>query len=160
VVKAYTTRVGAGPFPTELADATGDGLRERGSEFGATTGRPRRCGWFDAVAARFSAAINGVNELAITKLDVLRGVDPIRICVAYEIDGRETRTFPAQAAKVAAARPICEEMAGWHGETAAGESADSLCPEAAAYVRMLCDLTGAPARIISVGSQRSQTLAR
>ena len=152
VLKAYTTRVGAGPFPTELDDETGSRLRERGGEFGATTGRPRRCGWFDAVAARYSAMINGVDELAITKLDVLEGIDPIRICVAYEIDGRQTETFPAQADRLAGARPVYEEMPGWQ--------AGGLCPDAAAYVDRLCELVGAPAKVISIGSERGQTFVR
>jgi len=155
VLKTYTTRVGAGPFPTELDDETGLLLRERGGEFGATTGRPRRCGWFDVVAARFSAKINGVDELALTKLDVLAGMDPIKICVAYEINGRRTEAFPARAAALAAARPVYEEMPGWRGETAPG---GRLCPEAAAYVDKLCEVTGAPARIISVGRKRSETI--
>jgi len=159
VLKAYTTRVGTGPLPTELNDETGERLRERGREFGATTGRPRRCGWFDAVAARYTAAVNGVDELAVTKLDVLEGTDPVRICVAYEIDGRQVETFPAQATALAAARPVYIEMPGWHGKTAKDDSSDSLCPEAAAYVEKLCELVGAPARIISVGSERGQTLA-
>jgi len=158
VLKAYTTRVGAGPFPSELEDGIGAQLRERGGEFGATTGRPRRCGWFDAVAARYSAMINGVDELAITKLDVLEGIDPLEICVAYEVNGQRTDAFPAHADTLAAARPVYEEMPGWHGETAADDSADSLCPEAAAYVQALCELVRTPARIISVGSERSQTL--
>jgi len=158
VLKAYITRVGAGPFPTEQDDETGAELRKRGDEFGATTGRPRRCGWFDAVAARYSAMINGVDELAITKLDVLQGLDPLKICVAYEIDGRRVESFPAQAEQLAAAQPVYEEMPGWHGDTAQGESLADLCPEAVAYVRRLCDLTGAPAKVISIGSGRDQTL--
>ncbi len=158
VLKAYTTRVGAGPFPTELHDEIGVRMRERGREFGATTGRPRRCGWFDAVAARYSALINGVDELAITKLDVLDGLDPLKICVAYEINGDQTETFPARAAVLAAAKPVYMEMPGWKAGAAAGGPAGGLCPEAAAYVRRLCDLVGAPARIVSVGSERGQTL--
>ena len=155
VLKTYTTRVGAGPFPTELDDETGLLLRERGGEFGATTGRPRRCGWFDVVAARFSARINGVDELALTKLDVLAGMDPIRICIAYEINGHRTETFPAQVAALASARPVYDEMPGWRGETAPG---GRLCPEATAYIDRLCEATGAPARIISVGRKRSETI--
>ncbi len=159
VLKAYTTRVGTGPFPTELNDEIGGRLRERGREFGATTGRPRRCGWFDAVATRYTSMINGVDELAVTKLDVLEGIDPLKICVAYEIDGRQVETFPARASALAAAQPVYIEMPGWHGETAKDNSTDSLCPEAAAYVEKLCELVGAPARIISIGSERGQTLA-
>ncbi len=154
VLKAYPTRVGAGPFPTELRDDIGTRMRERGGEFGSTTGRPRRCGWFDAVAARYSALVNGVDELAITKLDVLDGLDPLRICIAYEIDGDRTETFPSRAAALAAAKPVYVEMPGWK----AGATAGGLCPEAATYVRRLCDLVGAPARILSIGSERGQTL--
>lgn len=159
VYKAYLTRVGNGPMPTELMDATGEELREKGQEYGATTGRPRRCGWFDAVATRYTSMINGVDELAVTKLDVLEGIDPLKICVAYEIDGRQVETFPARASALAAAQPVYIEMPGWHGETAKDNSTDSLCPEAAAYVEKLCELVGAPARIISIGSERGQTLA-
>ncbi len=160
VLKAYTTRVGSGPFPTEQDNETGARLRERGGEFGATTGRPRRCGWFDAVAARYSAIVNGVDALAVTKLDVLEGMDPIRICVAYEIDGCRVEAFPAQAERLAAAQPVYEEMPGWHGATATNESIEALCPEAAAYVARLCELVGAGAKIVSIGSERGQTLER
>jgi adenylosuccinate synthase len=155
VLKAYTTRVGAGPFPSELEDATGERLRESGGEFGATTGRPRRCGWFDAVAARTSARINGVDHIALTKLDVLDGMNPLKICVAYEIDGREVTAFPAQVQAVAKATPVYEEMPGWSGEAAPD---GVLCPEALNYVRRLCQLVGAPAMLVSVGSERDQTI--
>ena len=160
ILKAYTTRVGAGPFPTELEDEIGARLRERGHEFGATTGRPRRCGWFDAVAARYSTMINGTDELAITKLDVLDGINPLKICVAYEIDGRRTETFPAQIDKLAAAKPVYEEIAGWDGRSTSDDSAGGLCPEAEAYIARISFLAGAPATIISVGSERDQTLTR
>ena len=160
ILKAYTTRVGAGPFPTELEDEIGARLRERGHEFGATTGRPRRCGWFDAVAARYSTMINGTDELAITKLDVLDGINPLKICVAYEIDGRRTETFPAQIDKLAAAKPVYEEIAGWDGSSTSDDSAGGLCPEAEAYIARISFLAGAPATIISVGSERDQTLTR
>jgi adenylosuccinate synthase len=155
VLKAYTTRVGSGPFPTELSDAVGEELRERGGEFGATTGRPRRCGWFDAVAARLSTRINGVDALAITKLDVLGGIDTLKICTAYEIDGREVTAFPAQVETLAKARPVYIEMPGWPGEAAPD---GVLHPAAAAYVNKLCDLLGVPAMLVSVGSERDQTL--
>ncbi|MFW6107568.1 MAG: adenylosuccinate synthase [bacterium] len=158
VLKAYTTRVGGGPFPTELDNELGEQLRERGGEYGATTQRPRRCGWFDAVAARYTAMLNGIDELAITKLDVLRGMDPVRICVAYEVEGRRTESFPARADQLAAARPVYEEMPGWQTETATGDTLDSLCPEAAAYVRRLSELADAPVKIVSVGSKRSETV--
>ena len=156
VLKAYNTRVGAGPFPTELTDNIGEQMRQRGGEFGATTGRPRRCGWFDAVAARYSAIINGVDSLAITKLDVLEGLDPLRVCVAYEIDGKTIETFPAGAAKLAIAKPVYIELPGWQ-KTADDDG--ELNENAANYVQKLCDLVGAPAHIISVGSERGQTLS-
>lgn len=156
VLKAYNTRVGSGPFPTELTDNLGEQIRQRGGEFGATTGRPRRCGWFDAVAARYSAILNGVDSLAITKLDVLEGIDPLRVCVAYEIDGKTVETFPADVAKLAAAKPVYVELPGWQ-KTAGGEG--ELSENAASYVQKLSNLVGAPAQIISVGSERDQTLS-
>jgi len=156
VLKAYTTRVGAGPFPTELEDELGERMRARGDEFGATTRRPRRCGWFDGVAARYSALTNGVHELAVTKLDVLEGIDPLKVCVAYEIDGRRAETLPASTTALAAAQPVYEELPGWGGPTAS--EARELCPEASAYVDRLCDLVGARAAIVSVGSEREQTI--
>lgn len=155
VLKAYCTRVGAGPFPTELNDELGRRMQERGGEFGATTGRPRRCGWFDAVAARYSQMVNGIDAIALTKLDVLEGIHPLKICVAYEIDGRRVESFPALSSKLDRAKPIYEEMPGWQKT---GNSAANLAPEASAYVKRLCDLTGAPAKIISIGSERSQTI--
>ncbi len=158
VLKTYTTRVGAGPFPTELDDELGEHIRQQGGEFGATTGRPRRCGWFDAVAARYSAWLNGVTELALTKLDVLEGIDPLKICVAYEIDGRETEVFPARTDQLAAAVPVYEEMPGWQEATATGDTFDTLCPQAADYVNKLTELVDAPAKIVSVGSDRAQTI--
>ena len=160
IIKAYTTRVGSGPFPTELDEEIGALLRANGNEFGATTGRPRRCGWFDAVAARYSAMINGTDALAITKLDVLDGINPLKICVAYEIDGQRTEVFPAQIDKLAAARPVYEEIEGWDGSATSDESASGLCPAAEAYIARISSLTGAPAAIISVGSERDQTLTR
>jgi adenylosuccinate synthase len=160
ILKAYTTRVGSGPFPTELEEEIGALLRANGNEFGATTGRPRRCGWFDAVAARYSTKINGTDEFAITKLDVLDGINPLKICVAYEIDGQRTETFPGQIDKLAAAKPIYEEIAGWDGSSTSDESASGLCPAAEAYIARISSLAGAPATIISVGSDRDQTLTR
>jgi adenylosuccinate synthase len=115
VVKAYTTRVGDGPFPTELKDSFGDALRERGQEFGATTGRPRRCGWFDAVVVRHAVRINGLTRLSLTKLDVLEGVDPIRVCVAYRVDGKVVKDFPASRRAQVEAVPIYKELPGFSG---------------------------------------------
>jgi adenylosuccinate synthase len=158
VVKAYSTRVGEGPFPTELVDATGARLRERGNEFGATTGRPRRCGWFDVVVARYSAMINGIDRWAITKLDVLDGVDPIRVCVAYECNGRRYETVPANIRALQSCRPVYEDIPGWKGTTKDATSFAALPAGAAAYLRRLCALTGVPAGIVSVGPRRESTM--
>jgi adenylosuccinate synthase len=158
VVKAYSTRVGEGPFPTELLDETGARLREKGHEFGATTGRPRRCGWFDAVVARYAAMINGIDRWAITKLDVLDGVDPIRVCVAYECDGRRYDTVPANIRVLERCRPVYEDVPGWTGSTREATSVAGLPAGAAAYIRRLCALTGVPAGILSVGPRRESTM--
>ena len=127
IAKAYTTRVGGGPFPTELRDALGDRLRADGDEYGATTGRPRRCGWFDAVVVRHAVALSGLDGLALTKLDVLTGIDPIRVCVAYEIDGRAPGP-PAEHAAAAgrASTPIYEEMPGWQEDLGDARTLDEL----------------------------------
>ncbi len=130
VAKAYTTRVGLGPFPTELADEAGDAIRERGAEYGTTTGRPRRCGWLDAVQLRYAARVSGLRQLVLTKLDVLSGFDPVRICVAYEIDGRRVDRFPASLYELSRAVPIYEEHPGWSEELTHVASAADL-PDAA-----------------------------
>jgi adenylosuccinate synthase len=157
VVKAYTTRVGEGPFPTELHDATGAALRERGREFGATTGRPRRCGWFDAVVARYAAQINGIDYWAITKLDVLDAADVIRICTAYEADGRRLDTVPASAAVLARCRPVYEDLPGWKASTEQANRYADLPARARAYIERLCALTDVPAGIVSIGPRRDST---
>jgi adenylosuccinate synthase len=158
VVKAYTTRVGEGPFPTELRDDLGMRLRDNGREFGATTGRERRCGWFDAVVTRYSAAINGVHSLAVTKLDVLDAFDTLRIAVAYECDGRRWSTVPGSSRVLARCRPIYEEMPGWRTGTRNVRRLEDLPPAARQYVSRLCELTGAPLGILSVGASRDSTL--
>jgi adenylosuccinate synthase len=158
VVKAYSTRVGEGPFPTELHDATGAKLRETGHEFGATTGRPRRCGWFDVVVARYSAMINGIDTWAITKLDVLDDIDPIRICVAYECDGKVYDTVPANIRVLEGCRPVYEDFPGWTCSTKEATRFSELPRGAQGYVRRLCALTGVPAGILSVGPRRSSTM--
>jgi len=157
VVKAYTTRVGEGPLPTELHDSVGERLRERGREFGATTGRPRRCGWFDAVVARYAAMINGVDFWAVTKLDVLDEVETIRIGVAYECDGRRYDTVPASIHLLERCRPVYEEFPGWMSATSNVTRFEDLPKQARAYVQRLCDLTGVPLGILSVGPQRAST---
>jgi adenylosuccinate synthase len=158
VIKAYTTRVGAGPFPTELNDETGALLRREGGEFGATTGRPRRCGWFDAVVARYSAMINGVDGWAMTKLDVLDSVKTIKICVAYELDGRRVDAIPASARMLERCRPVYEEWPGWMASTKEVARMDDLPAGARSYVNRLCELTGVPLAILSVGPKRDSTL--
>lgn len=158
VVKAYTTRVGEGPFPTELKDDSGRALGKEGNEFGATTGRPRRCGWFDAVVARYSATINGLDRLAITKLDVLDRFETIRICVAYECDGVRLNTVPSSASALSRCQPIYEEMKGWRSSTRTATRLEDLPAPARAYLDRLCELVGVPLGILSVGPARSSTL--
>jgi adenylosuccinate synthase len=160
VAKAYTTRVGEGPLPTELHGDAGDLLRQRGGEFGAVTGRPRRCGWFDAVAVRHAARINGLDALAITKLDVLDGFDEIPICTAYACDGRTIREFPADIALLAACEPLFEIMPGWSEPTRGIRAFDELPVEARNYLARLEQVTGVPAAIISTGSDRDDTIIR
>lgn len=157
VLKAYTTRVGEGPFPTELLDATGEELRRVGREYGATTGRPRRCGWFDAVAAGYSCMINGVNKLAITKLDVLDGLDKLGICVAYEVDGAVTKNFPASVEALEKAKPVLEWMDGWQCSTESVDSWEKLPANAQAYLKRIAGLVDAEIAIVSVGPRRDQT---
>jgi adenylosuccinate synthase len=158
ITKAYTTRVGSGPFPTELHDDLGRKLQHDGEEFGATTGRPRRCGWFDAVVARFAVRVNGLGGLAITKLDVLTGFKKLPVCVAYEHDGRRIEEMPASNAVLAAVRPVYEEVPGWEEPLSDARSLDDLPANARRYVKLLEELTGAPAILVSVGAARSDTI--
>jgi adenylosuccinate synthase len=157
VIKAYTTRVGSGPFPTELETATGELLRKQGREFGATTGRPRRCGWFDAVVARYAAMVNGVDAWAITKLDVLDTVETIQVCVAYEHDGRRYEHVPASIAVLEKCRPVYQSFPGWMAPTSAITRFEDLPAKARSYVNALCDITGVPLGVLSVSPQRSST---
>ncbi len=157
VIKAYTTRVGEGPFPTELLDATGEGLRQRGREFGATTGRPRRCGWFDAVVARYSAMVNGVDYWAVTKLDVMDEMETIKICVAYECDGIRYETVPACISTLERCKPIYKEFPGWMAPTSGIKSYDDLPVKAKEYVQALCDISGVPMGVLSVSPKRHST---
>ncbi len=160
VLKAYTTRVGEGPFPTELSDPRGEYLRRRGNEFGTTTGRPRRCGWLDLVAARYARRLNGVDTIALTKLDVLDEVDEIRLCTAYRVGGREVREFPADVAALAAAEPVYEVVPGW-GEGTAGVLRWEGLPEPARdYVTRIEREVGAPISLISTGPRREETIVR
>jgi adenylosuccinate synthase len=157
VVKAYTTRVGEGSLPTEDAEIA-DMLHEMGREFGATTGRPRRCGWFDAVAARYAAMINGIDELAITNLDGLDSVDPIRICVGYRLNGKRLDVPPSDAAQLENCEPIYEKLPGWKTPTEAAKTFADLPGAARTYVNRLAELTGAKLTIVSVGPSRGQTI--
>ncbi len=158
VIKAYTTRVGEGPFPTELFDADGELMRSVGGEFGATTGRPRRCGWFDAVVGRYSAQINGVDFWAMTKLDVLDHFKTIRICTAYEYEGKRLTRVPASTRILAKCTPVYEEMPGWNVDTRETSRYEDLPKAARTYVEYLCQITGVKLGILSVGPRRDSTL--
>jgi adenylosuccinate synthase len=159
ISKAYTTRVGSGPFPTELADSIGDRLRHEGGEFGATTGRPRRCGWFDAPIVRKSVRTSGVNALALTKLDVLTGLDPLKICVGYRLDGKPLDDVPAAAGLLERVEPVYEEHAGWTEDLANVRGLDDLPAAARSYIARLEELVEVPVGIVSVGPQRDQTIS-
>lgn len=158
IVKAYTTRVGAGPFPTELLDDMGEHLARVGHEFGATTGRPRRCGWFDAVALRRSVFLNSVTGLCMTKLDVLDGLDKIRICVGYRIDGRETEVPPMSTERFADIEPKYEDMPGWKASTIGVTEFDALPENAQRYIKRIETLVGVPIDIVSTGADRAETI--
>ncbi len=158
ITKAYTTRVGAGPFPTELFDKVGDFLGEKGHEFGATTGRKRRCGWFDAVAMRRAHQINGFSGLCITKLDVLDGLETIRLCTAYEYKGKILRTAPSGADALEQCKPIYEDMPGWKESTLGVKSLEKLPPAARAYLKRIEEVTGTRVDIISTGADRDETI--
>ncbi len=160
VAKAYCTRVGEGPFPTELKDGLGERLRETGSEYGATTGRPRRCGWFDVVSTRHSTMINGVDSLAITKLDVLSGMDEIKMCVAYRIGGRRVERVPADTSLLNGVEPVYEGFAGWKDDITGVRSFEKLPKAAKAYLKALEQAVSVPISMVSVGHERSQTIER
>jgi adenylosuccinate synthase len=159
VIKAYTTRVGEGPFPTELEDAKGELLRNNGAEFGTTTGRPRRCGWFDAVVGRYATRINGVTDFVLTKLDVLTGMDEVPVCVAYEIDGKRYDELPMNQADFARAVPVYETFPGWHEDISGARTLDDLPRNASDYVDVLEKMIKAPISAIGVGPGRDQTIA-
>lgn len=158
IVKAYTTRVGAGPFPTELEDATGQRLGERGHEFGTVTGRKRRCGWFDAVLVRQAAAVSGITGIALTKLDVLDGFDTLKICTGYKLGDQTIDHFPAHAADQARVEPIYEEMPGWHETTAGARSWADLPAQAIKYVRRIEELIQCPVALVSTSPEREDTI--
>ncbi|MCZ6507674.1 MAG: adenylosuccinate synthase [Acidobacteria bacterium] len=160
VLKAYTTRVGKGPFVTELDDTQGEYLRERGHEVGTTTGRPRRCGWLDLVAARYAQRTNGVDTIALTKLDVLDGVDEIKVCVGYRVDGEHVTEMPARAADFARAKPIYRTVPGWQEPTAGLLDYDALPRTAQDYITFIELEVGAPVSIVSTGPKREETIFR
>jgi adenylosuccinate synthase len=158
VIKAYSTRVGEGPFPTELKDEMGERLRAIGREFGATTGRPRRCGWFDLVVARYAAMVNGIDDWAVTKLDVLDEMDEIKVCVAYEYEGRRYESLPASIRVLEGCRPVYASFPGWRTSTKGAQRIDDLPEACRAYLQALARLTGVPIGILSNGPRRENTL--
>ena len=160
VAKAYTTRVGEGPFPTELTDQVGEDLRARGGEFGATTGRPRRTGWFDAVVTRYAVRVNGLTDICLTKLDVLSGYDTVPVCVAYEVDGARTEEMPLDQASFARAVPVYEELPGWSEDISGCRSFDELPEAARAYVDRLEEVSRCRIQSIGVGPGREATIVR
>jgi adenylosuccinate synthase len=160
IAKAYTTRVGEGPFPSELHGAEGDALRAKGNEFGAVTGRPRRCGWFDAVQVRHAVRVNGLDAIVVTKMDVLDGLASVPICVAYLLDGVTCTDFPADLRRLQRCTPVLESMPGWPTPTAGARRHGDLPAEARAYVQRLEELTGVPVLLVSTGAAREQTVVR
>jgi adenylosuccinate synthase len=157
VAKGYATRVGDGPFPTELSEATGDFLRTRGNEFGSVTGRPRRCGWLDVPAVRLAVRLSGIELLALTKLDVMAGLERVKVCVGYRLGGRTLEEMPVDLDDLAAAEPVFEELAGWP-ETSSGASGTDIPPPAARFVERVSALVGVPVWATSWGPGRSQTV--
>src|SRR5438477_5345018 len=160
VAKAYTTRVGEGPLPTELTGEMGDRLRESGHEYGAVTGRPRRCGWYDAVAVRYGVRINGLDALALTKLDVLDGLDRIEVCTAYRCGGRTLTEFPSDITQLAACEPVYETLPGWKTPTKGARRFTDLPEGARRYIARLEEVSGVPTAIVSTGSERDDTIVR
>ena len=158
ITKAYTTRVGGGPFPTELEDALGERLRKVGDEFGATTGRPRRCGWLDVVVLRYAVRVNGLWGLALTKLDVLSGLDTLKICTGYLLDGVEVRELPGDLDELSRVKPIYEELPGWEDRLGTARTLEDLPVAAHKYVRRVEELCGVPVVCISVGAERGETI--
>jgi len=160
VIKAYTTRVGSGPFPVELEDRLGDHLRDRGGEFGTTTGRPRRCGWLDLVALNYSVMLNGLNSFALTKLDVLSGLESIRVCEAYRLDGHTIDYFPSSIEELERCEPVLTEFPGWSEDLSTISEYGELPANARRYIAFIEERLGIPAMLISVGPDRAQTILR
>jgi adenylosuccinate synthase len=159
VAKAYTTRVGEGPFPTELKDHLGEKIRERGEEYGATTGRPRRCGWLDAVVVNHSIRVNGIREMVITKLDVLNDFDAIKICVGYRVDGKVFYHVPSNLEILKRSEPVYEELSGWETELKGAKNFKNLPPNARRYIRRIEELIHTKITIISIGPERNETIS-
>jgi adenylosuccinate synthase len=158
VCKAYSTRVGGGPFPTELDDAVGQKIRDIGREYGTTTGRPRRCGWFDAVAVRYTTRLSGIDRLSLMMMDVLSHFDEIQVCVAYDIDGQRVERFPCLAEDLRRAKPIYETLPGWNRDVTAVRRRDDMPANALRYVDRIAELVGVKVGVISVGPDREQTM--
>ena len=156
VVKAYTTRVGEGPFPTELSSDIGERIREIGDEFGATTGRPRRCGWFDAVIARYAVRVNGFTGIAVTKLDILDNIDPLKLCVGYKYNGETLTEFPSQIGVLENCEPLYESMDGWLSDTSKVKRYEELPENARKYVERISQLAEAKVRFVAVGPERDR----
>jgi adenylosuccinate synthase len=159
VAKAYTTRVGEGPFPTELQDELGEKIRERGGEYGATTGRPRRCGWLDAVVVNHSLRVNGIREMVITKLDVLNDFDTIKICVGYRVDGEVFYHVPSNLEILKHSEPVYEELSGWKTEIKGAKKFKDLPSNAKRYIRRIEELIHTKITMISIGSERNETIS-
>ena len=160
VVKAYTTRVGEGPFPTEFREDLMDKIREKGKEFGATTGRPRRCGWFDSVVVRHAVMVNGIDEIVVTKLDVLDCLDSLKLCTAYKFEGRLYKDFPSDLKAMSYCEPVYEELPGWKTDTTGITSYSRLPGNAKNYLKRIQKIIGSKIALISVGSDRRQTFSR
>ena len=158
VMKAYTTRVGEGPFPTELLDALGEKVREVGGEYGATTGRPRRCGWFDGVVGKYAVMLNGLTDVVLTKIDVLSGLGTLKVCTGYEIEGKVYETVPASIVQLAKAKPIYEEIAGWEEDISEIKRYEDLPDNCKKYIKRIEDIVGAPISMVSVGPRRDQNI--
>ena len=158
VAKAYSTRVGGGPFPTELNDATGQKIRDIGREYGTTTGRPRRCGWFDAVAVRYTARLSGITSMALMMMDVLSYFDEVQICVGYKLDGKVLNRFPSHADELRRCEPVWEVMPGWGIDVSGIRDYDKMPAAAKNYVRRIEELIGVPIDIVSIGPDREQTM--
>ncbi|WP_366923558.1 adenylosuccinate synthase [Metallumcola ferriviriculae] len=158
VCKAYTTRVGEGPFPTELDDQIGEEIRKNGAEFGTTTGRPRRCGWFDAVILRYAVRVSGLSSLALTKLDVLDSLERIKVCTGYKLNGKEISEFPHSLKQLSLCEPIYEELPGWQENTSNARQFNELPLNAQKYIKRLEEIAGVPAAIVAVGPKRTETI--